>query len=181
MMMLCGMGCTVESRTPGPQHPAPVLPPPAAAPSAAAPDASRLSGNVDVRPFTAHEAFAHRRPDGAIDIKAFDRPVGRAIGCMTGEGGLVDTQRTVWIQMTWPAPVSSVWTSSVPTSNPNTAGVFFMVRRGLGGSGQRASGNVRVEQSSASGGVLFVDAATANKVGGVHGSVRGMLPFTMCN
>lgn len=100
---------------------------------------------------------------------------------MSGEGGLVDTQRTIWIQMTWPAPESSVWTSTVGTTNPNTAGVFFMVRRGLGGSGQRASGNVRVVQSNPTAGVLYVDAATSNQVGGVHGSVRGMLPFTMCN
>jgi hypothetical protein len=168
-LMLCSMGCTVEPRTARPEHPTP------------APDASRLSGNIDVRPFTAEEAFARRRPDGAIDIKAFDRPVGREIGCLSGESGLVDTQRTIWIQMTWPAPESSVWTSSVPTSNPNTAGVFFMVRRGLGGTGQRAAGNVRVVQSNPTAGVLYVDAATANQVGGVHGSVRGLLPFTVCD
>lgn len=165
MMMLCGMGCSVEAKTAGPRHPAPVP----AAPAPVEPDGSRLSGNVDVRPYTAHEAYALRRPDGAIDIKAFDRPVGRSIGCMSGELGLVDTQRTIWIQMDWPA------------ANANEAGVFFMVRRGLGGSGQRASANVRVVESSASGGVLFVDAATDNKIGGVHGSVRGMLPFTMCS
>ena len=83
--------------------------------------------------------------------------------------------------MPWPVAQGSVWPSTVGNPNPNHAGVFFNVRRGLGGTGQRASGDVRVLDAASGGGNLFVDAATANEVGGVHGSVRGELPFTMCS
>lgn len=154
-------------------------PPPESGPPSAGDD--RLSGNVDVRPYRAYVAFARRRDDnGRLDIKAFDRPVGPDIGCLSGEQGLVDTQRTVLIQMPWPVPVGSVWTSGVHADSANTAGVSFWVRRGLGGSAQGAAGTVTVRAVDAKGGVLFLDAATANRTGGVHGSVRGELPFTIC-
>ncbi len=146
-----------------------------------APDSQRLSGNVDVRPYTAHVAYATRREDnGEIDIKAYDRPTTRSAGCLTGEQGLVDTQRTVLVQMPWPVQPDSIWSTIPSAAIKNSAGVHFMVRRGLGGTGTRASGLVRVVEVSDTGGVLHIDAATPNKVGGVHGTVSGLLPFTIC-
>jgi hypothetical protein len=145
------------------------------------PPRGRLSGNVDARPYTAHVAYARLESGGRIDIKAFDRPVTREIGCLGGEQGLVDMQQTVLIQMEWPVPEQGVASSTLPSQNANHAGVFLMVRRGLGGSGQRAAANVRILEAANDGGVLFVDAATSNHMGGVHGSVRGLIPFTICN
>lgn len=141
----------------------------------------RLSGNVDVRPFTAVEAYAYRRPDNSkADIKAFPFAVGPEAGCQAGELMLEETQRMVLVQMPWPVDEGSEWNTETRQDNDRYVGIFFHVRRGLGGSSQRAEGILRATSVADDRGELWLHVATANKAGGVHGSLEGSLPFTVC-
>ena len=105
----------------------------------------------------------------------------RDVLCFAGaEEGMVDTERYILIQMPWPAREGSMWHSGHLGDAASYAGLSFSVRRGLGGSGQTASGIVRVERASPTEGVLYIDGATANTADGVHGAVRGSIAFKLC-
>ena len=140
-------------------------------------------GTIDVRPFSPTAAFAKRRRDqpNNIDIMVYERPITFEESCRLGaEEGMVDTERYILIQMPWPAREGSMWHSGHLGDAASYAGLSFSVRRGLGGSGQTASGIVRVERASPTEGVLYIDGATANTADGVHGAVRGSIAFKLC-
>lgn len=146
-------------------------------------DPDRLSGNIDVRPFTAAIAYAHERYyDDDLDIHAFERAVSPEVGCGSADFALEDTERYVWVQMPWPVEPASEWWSTGAGEDPpngNDAGVFFSVRRGHGSTATRATGRVEVLDVAERGGVLYLEVATEN-TGSLHGSVKGSIPFTIC-
>lgn len=121
-------------------------------------------------------AYASRRADGKINIHAFERDVGERAGCGEPLQAVEDTERYVWIQMAWPEPAGKSWDTA--KAAPGTApSVFFFVRRGIGGAGERVEGSIEVLNAGEAGGVLLLDVTTDN---GKGGSVQGEVPFKFC-
>lgn len=151
--------------------------PSAESPRPPEPSSSGVSGDVGAPPFTLAVAYASRRPDGKINIYAFERDVGERAGCGEPLEAVEDTERYVWIQMAWPEPAGKSWDTA--KAAPGTApSVFFFVRRASGGGGKRADGTVEVLNADEAGGVLLLD--VKGRGGSAHGSVQGEVPFKFC-